>query len=441
MKLAAAWLVERAGFARGQEDGAAGISTRHTLAIVARDGARAADVVRVARRVRDGVLDRFGVRLHPEPVVLGLPATGARPARGVSRRPAVCGPPGGPVSYPTVTAAPDRPRVRSLRQLSACVRATLQTPKWSTSRRRPSSSLEAALPPLGTRARAARQPTRGARAPPGRGARPPRRGPHASPRATAHGIARRGSRCSARWPPFPALGSDALTLSTTLDKLWAHRVVAAAGVPVPAHASLASPDAAAPDPCRRRSRSSSSRAGKAPPRASARARGSRAARPSCARSPASSRRTRSRPSSRRSSRGPSTRSRWWATTAPGLAHAPAGARGLDRHRSPRARAPSAAARRLAPRHAGRARPCARGRAGHARRCARSRRSSAAISPAPTSAWTAPAGRTSSRSTRSRPSRPTAPSASSRRSSGAPLDDLLAEILGEALARLGLAPPV
>ena len=67
VKLAAAWLIERAGFARGYADGPAGISTRHTLAIVAHDGARAADVVRVARRVRDGVLDRFGVRLHPEP--------------------------------------------------------------------------------------------------------------------------------------------------------------------------------------------------------------------------------------------------------------------------------------------------------------------------------------------------------------------------------------
>ena len=44
---------------------------------------------------------------------------------------------------------------------------------------------------------------------------------------------------------IPALGSDALTLTTTLDKLWAHRVVAAAGVPVPPHASVASPEAAA----------------------------------------------------------------------------------------------------------------------------------------------------------------------------------------------------
>ena len=73
MKLAAAWLVERAGFTRGYVDGSAGISTRHTLAIVARDGARAADVVRVARRVRDGVLGRFGVRLHPEPSFWGFP--------------------------------------------------------------------------------------------------------------------------------------------------------------------------------------------------------------------------------------------------------------------------------------------------------------------------------------------------------------------------------
>ena len=72
VKLAAAWLVERAGFARGYADGPAGISTRHTLAIVAHEGARAADVVRVARRVRDGVLDRFGVRLHPEPSFWGF---------------------------------------------------------------------------------------------------------------------------------------------------------------------------------------------------------------------------------------------------------------------------------------------------------------------------------------------------------------------------------
>jgi D-alanine-D-alanine ligase len=60
-----------------------------------------------------------------------------------------------------------------------------------------------------------------------------------------------GPRNREAWVPvlcemagIPALGSDALTLSTTLDKLWAHRVVTAAGVPVPWHASFASAEAA-----------------------------------------------------------------------------------------------------------------------------------------------------------------------------------------------------
>jgi D-alanine-D-alanine ligase len=61
-----------------------------------------------------------------------------------------------------------------------------------------------------------------------------------------------GPRSREAWVPvlcemagIPTLGSDALTLSTTLDKLWAHRIVAEVGVPVPAHASLASPEEAA----------------------------------------------------------------------------------------------------------------------------------------------------------------------------------------------------
>lgn len=64
-----------------------------------------------------------------------------------------------------------------------------------------------------------------------------------------------GSRTREAWVPvlcemagIPALGSDALTLATTLDKLWAHRVVAAAGVPVPPHASVASAAEAAAAP-------------------------------------------------------------------------------------------------------------------------------------------------------------------------------------------------
>lgn len=71
VKLSAAWLIERAGFTRGQREGPVGLSTRHTLAIVCHDGARAKDVVAFARLVRAGVEDRFGVRLHPEPVFWG----------------------------------------------------------------------------------------------------------------------------------------------------------------------------------------------------------------------------------------------------------------------------------------------------------------------------------------------------------------------------------
>jgi len=71
VKLSAAWLIERAGFTRGQSDGPVGLSTRHTLAIVCHDGARARDVSAFARRVRAGVEARFGVRLHPEPIFWG----------------------------------------------------------------------------------------------------------------------------------------------------------------------------------------------------------------------------------------------------------------------------------------------------------------------------------------------------------------------------------
>ena len=72
IKLSAAWLIEHAGFRRGQREGAVGLSTRHALAIVAHDGARAADVLAFARRLQTIVADRFGVRLTPEPVYWGV---------------------------------------------------------------------------------------------------------------------------------------------------------------------------------------------------------------------------------------------------------------------------------------------------------------------------------------------------------------------------------
>ena len=71
VKLSAAWLIERAGFGKGFADGAAGISSRHTLALINRGGATAADIERLQDRIRAGVKGRFGVELEREPVKLG----------------------------------------------------------------------------------------------------------------------------------------------------------------------------------------------------------------------------------------------------------------------------------------------------------------------------------------------------------------------------------
>lgn len=71
-KLSAAWLIERAGLHRGYGDGPVGLSTRHTLALVNRGGATAADLVRFAAHVRAVVRARFAVTLTPEPVFVGF---------------------------------------------------------------------------------------------------------------------------------------------------------------------------------------------------------------------------------------------------------------------------------------------------------------------------------------------------------------------------------
>ncbi len=72
VKLSAAWLIERAGLARGYQRGNVGLSSRHTLAIVNRGGAAASEVVALAREVRERVHDRFGVTLVPEPVFVNV---------------------------------------------------------------------------------------------------------------------------------------------------------------------------------------------------------------------------------------------------------------------------------------------------------------------------------------------------------------------------------
>ena len=70
-KTSAAWLIEHAGFGRGFGAGAVGISSKHTLALVNRGSATTGDLLALARQVRDGVQNRFGVTLEPEPVLVG----------------------------------------------------------------------------------------------------------------------------------------------------------------------------------------------------------------------------------------------------------------------------------------------------------------------------------------------------------------------------------
>ncbi|MCW1960329.1 MAG: UDP-N-acetylmuramate dehydrogenase [Mycobacterium sp.] len=72
VKLAAGWLVERAGFGKGFPGaGPCRLSGKHALALTNRGGAGSADVLALARTVRDGVFAAFGVTLVPEPVLVG----------------------------------------------------------------------------------------------------------------------------------------------------------------------------------------------------------------------------------------------------------------------------------------------------------------------------------------------------------------------------------
>lgn len=71
VKISAAWLVENAGFRKGYELGRAGISSRHTLALINRGGATAAEVTALRDRIQRQVADKFSVDLEPEPVWVG----------------------------------------------------------------------------------------------------------------------------------------------------------------------------------------------------------------------------------------------------------------------------------------------------------------------------------------------------------------------------------
>ena len=71
VKVSAAWLIEHAGFAKGYGNERVRLSTKHTLAVTNRGGATTAELLELAREVRDGVRERFGIELVNEPVLVG----------------------------------------------------------------------------------------------------------------------------------------------------------------------------------------------------------------------------------------------------------------------------------------------------------------------------------------------------------------------------------
>ncbi len=72
VKVPAAWLIERAGFEKGYAKGQAGISSKHTLAIINRGGATAREVMELVKEIQERTAAKFGVWLTPEPVFVGI---------------------------------------------------------------------------------------------------------------------------------------------------------------------------------------------------------------------------------------------------------------------------------------------------------------------------------------------------------------------------------
>ena len=72
VKVSAAWLIDKAGFAKGYAGaGGVAISSKHTLALTNRGTGSTTALLALAREIRDGVHARFGITLHPEPIRVG----------------------------------------------------------------------------------------------------------------------------------------------------------------------------------------------------------------------------------------------------------------------------------------------------------------------------------------------------------------------------------
>ncbi len=72
VKLSAAWLIESAGYGKGFGNDRVAVSSKHSLALTNRGGATTAELLDLAREIRDGVERRFGIRLRPEAHLRGV---------------------------------------------------------------------------------------------------------------------------------------------------------------------------------------------------------------------------------------------------------------------------------------------------------------------------------------------------------------------------------
>jgi UDP-N-acetylmuramate dehydrogenase len=71
VKVPAAWLLDQAGFHKGYVLGRAGISSKHTLALINRDNATATEVATLRDAIIAKVEEKFAIHLEPEPVWVG----------------------------------------------------------------------------------------------------------------------------------------------------------------------------------------------------------------------------------------------------------------------------------------------------------------------------------------------------------------------------------
>jgi UDP-N-acetylmuramate dehydrogenase len=81
IKVPAAWLIEHAGFQRGQAFGNVGISTKHVLALVNRGGATGSEIAAAACCIQRGVRTTTDVSINPEPIFVGFNDLSTLPAR------------------------------------------------------------------------------------------------------------------------------------------------------------------------------------------------------------------------------------------------------------------------------------------------------------------------------------------------------------------------